>query len=554
MAELAARDGWLGRARRPAERPLELEAAVAQTAADRARSHGDETGLVLEGLQRQLAKAGPRWWPGSWGRRTNLKARIAAQQQALDHLDQQLHQAEQRISELPSAQQPALDTGQGQRRQGLDVAPLEQAPAGSRAVGDVAPRPGPRDVAPTPSDWGGGRTTATGAQASVGLSPGRRAAPAGADDDLAIAIVGGSITGPVACLLLRQAGFANVQVYEATPRAVPQAGGVIWLDHTSLGVLDTIGVPQEEIIPFPSQRVISVKVADRRELGRVETLWHGRNTTWTLTHGALAERLPANVLHTGARLVGLEPGADGRAVLQFQDGDRATADLVVFADGRRSTGRRLLDPDRPLRYAGYVAHRGQLDDCPPALRDLWRYEPTGTQFNVFPIQQPDGDTGADWTFYLNTSSEQFRAHFGADPTVRTYVLPQQVSVDARTYVDAKAVELLTPDAADLVCRTTRRMAVPVVDIAPPTRMVYQVGSTRAVLLGDALAPVRPHLGRGANNGIDQSAGLVTALTQHRDDGIDLDVALTAWQARCLPVVTELLELGPELGREIGLGV
>ncbi len=575
---------WVEQARPQAERPLDLEVAVARTAVGQAKSHVDEEGLVLQGLQRQLAEAGPWWRPGSWGRRSDLKARIAERQQMLTRLSQHLRRTEGQVSELLPTRQAALQTWAAQQRRILDRAvaavqelqrresgpldghlfdppeQLERARAAGLAVDEIAPRTGSSDDSPTPTNSTEepsearaqiARLDAT--QESVDLALRHRVASAGMNDDLSIAIVGGSITGPVLSLLLRQAGFNNVHVYEGTPSAVPQAGGVIGLDHTSLGVLDTIGVPQEEIVPFPSQRVISIKMADRRELGRVQTLWPGRNTTWTLAHDALTQRLPAETLHTGARLVGLKPGGDGRAVLHFEDGDRATADLVAFADGRRSTGRKLLDPDRPLRYAGYVAHRGQLDDCPPELRDFWRYEPDGTQFTLFPIRQPDGGIGTDWTFYLNASAEQFRAHFGADPTTRTFVLPQHVSANARAYVDAMAAKLLTPNAADLVHRTTRRMAVPILDIAPPTRMVYPVGSSRAVLLGDALAPVRPHTGRGANNGIDQAAGLVTALAEHRKDGIDLDVALTALQARCLPMVTESLELGPELGRALGLG-
>jgi 2-polyprenyl-6-methoxyphenol hydroxylase-like FAD-dependent oxidoreductase len=565
---------WVDQTRLQAERPLELEVAVARTAVDRAKSHVDEEGLVLQGLQRQLAEAGPWWRPGSWGRRSNLKARIAERQQVLIRLSQHLRQTKGQVSELLPTRQAALETWAAQQRQILDRAvaavqelqrresgpldghlfdpseQLEHTRAAGLAVDEIVPRTGSSDGSPTPTNSTEEPSEARvqiasldAARESVDLALRRRVASAGMNDDLSIAIVGGSITGPVLSLLLRQAGFNNVHVYEGTPSAVPQAGGVIGLDHTSLGVLDTIGVPQEEIVPFPSQRVISIKMADRRELGRVQTLWPGRNTTWTLAHDALIQRLPAETLHTGARLVGLKLGGDGRTVLHFEDGDRATADLVAFADGRRSTGRRLLDPDRPLRYAGYVAHRGQLDDC----------QPDGTQFTLFPIRQPDGGIGTDWTFYLNASAEQFRAHFGADPTTRTFVLPQQVTADARAYVDAMATKLLTPNAADLVHRTTRRMAVPVLDIAPPTRMVYPVGSSRAVLLGDALAPVRPHTGRGANNGIDQAAGLVTALAEHRKDGVDLDVALTAWQARCLPMAIESLELGPELGRALGLG-
>ncbi len=575
---------WVEQARFQAERPLELEAAVTRTAFDRARSHRDEEELVLQGLQRQLAEAGPWWRPGSRRRRSDLKARIAERQQVLTRLSQHLYETERQVSELLPTRQAALETWAAEQRRVLDRAvaavqelerresglldghpfdppeQLESARAAGLSVDEIVPQTGSGGDSPTPAGSTQERTdahaliaTADTARESVGLAPRRRLISAGVNDELSIAIVGGSITGPVLSLLLRQAGFNNVHVYEGTPSAVPQAGGVIGLDHTSLGVLDTIGVPQEEIVPFPSQRITSIKVADRRELGRVLTLYPGRNTTWTLTHDALTQRLSADTLHMGARLVGLEPGGDGRAVLQFEGGDHATADLVAFADGRRSTGRKLLDPDRPLLYAGYVAHRGQLDDCPPELRDFWRYEPDGTQFTLFPIRQPDGRIGTDWTFYLNASAERFRAHFGADPTVRTFVLPEQVSLDARAYVDAMAAKLLTPNAADLVRRTARRMAVPILDIAPPTRMVYPVGSSRAVLLGDALAPVRPHTGRGANNGIDQAAALVTALAEDRRDGVDLDVALTSWQARCLPVVTESLELGPELGRALGLG-
>jgi 2,6-dihydroxypyridine 3-monooxygenase len=496
-----------------------------------------------------------------------------------------MRHAEEQVSQLRQASQAAVEVWAAQQRQVLDkavaavqelqrrepglldgrpadpVGPRERVPPAALAVDEGTPHRDPSHDRSARSDRAQGGegdhaqlATPQVAPGPLGLAPQQQAPGAAVNVDSPIAIVGGSITGPVLYLLLRQAGFRNVHIYEATPRAVPQAGGVIGLDHTSLGVLDTIGVPQHEIVPFPSQRVVSIKVADRHELGRVRTLYPGRNTTWTLTHDALLERLPAGVLQTGARVVGLEPDADGRAVLQFQGADRATADLVAFADGRKSTGRKLLDPDRPLHYAGYVAHRGQLDDCPPELRDFWRYEPGGTQFTLFPIRQPNGGIGTDWTFYLDASPEQFRAHFGADPTTRTFVLPHQVSDDARAYVDAMAATLLTPNAADLVHRTSRRMAVPVLDIAPPTRMVHPIGSSRALLLGDALAPVRPHTARGANNGIDQAAALASALAQHRDDGVDLDVALSTWQERCLPMVIESLDRGPELGRALGLGL
>jgi 2,6-dihydroxypyridine 3-monooxygenase len=574
---------WVEQAQLQAERPQQLELAVAQTTVDQAMHHRHEDQLVLQGLRRQLAEVGPWWRPGNRERRSDLKVRIAERQQLLTRLAERLHQAEEHIRELRPASQVAIGTWAAEQRRVLDRAvaaaqelqrrhngpeePLldhpgqrEQPPATGPALKAFTPRAGPSEASSTQSDPTQNRVdpaaqlaTPEPTRASVTLALRHRPVRAGLNKDSSIAIVGGSITGPVLSLLLRQTGFSNVHIYEATPSAVPQAGGVIGLDHTSLGVLDTIGVPQDEIVPFPAQRITSIKVADRRELGRVHTLHPDQNTTWTLAHDALTQRLPADTLHTGARLVGLEPGADGRAVLHFQDGKQATAELVVFADGRKSIGRKLLDPKRPLDYAGYVAHRGQLDDCPPDLRDFRRYQPDGSQFILSPIRLPDGSIGIDWTFFLNATAEQFRAHFGADPTTRTFVLPHQVSAEARAHVDAMAAKLLPPDAAELVRRTTKRMAVPIVDIAPPTQMVYPVGSSHAVLLGDAAAPVRPHTGRGANNGIDQAAGLATALASHRNDGADLDGALDAWQDRNLPLAAEWLKRGPELGHQLGLG-
>jgi 2-polyprenyl-6-methoxyphenol hydroxylase-like FAD-dependent oxidoreductase len=257
--------------------------------------------------------------------------------------------------------------------------------------------------------------------------------------------------------------------------------------------------------------------------------------------------------HTGKRLTGFGSDELDRAVLDFADGDRVEADLVAFADGRRSFGRKVLDPDRPLRYAGYVAHRGQLDYCPDDVLDFVRYEPPGTQFNVFPVALPNGRIGLDWTFYENTSPDTFREHFGGSPTARTFVLPHQISETARHAVDTAASRLLPGLAAELIHRTTMRTAAPIVDIAPPERMVANIGDSPAVMIGDALAPVRPHTARGANNGIDQAGGLATALAQHRKYGADLDAALTGWQARYLPQVADTLQRGAQLADTIGLG-
>ncbi|MDG4834154.1 monooxygenase [Solwaraspora sp. WMMD1047] len=366
---------------------------------------------------------------------------------------------------------------------------------------------------------------------------------------LTVAVVGGSLTGPVTALLLLRAGF-DVTVYEATPPSAALGGGLISLEHTALDVLDRLDIPQREFVAYDSETIRQVAVRDRQPEQTVLRTYPGRLTTWTLLHRALAARIPAGVLRTGMRVTGLSTHA-GRPVLRFAGGHAAEpVDLVVFADGRSSTGRRLLDPDRTLTYAGYVAHRG-IATCTPraGLRDFVRLEPCpGAQFNIAPV--PDG---CDWTFYLGCSAADYEQRFGGTPLRRVLALPRHVTPAARTHVDEHADHLLPPDHAAVVRATTVRVAAPMLDIDPPTRMVWPVGDGHAVLLGDALAPVRPHTARGANNGIEQAAGLTVALTQHHRYGADLPAALHGWQRRHLPTAVAAVRQGPVIGDKLGLG-
>lgn len=362
-----------------------------------------------------------------------------------------------------------------------------------------------------------------------------------------IAVIGGSLTGPVAALLLLHAGFTDVHVYEAAPAAVTLGGGLISLEHSALDVLDRLGIAQQDYVNGSGETICQIAVHDNQPTEAVRRVYPGRFTTWTRLHRALLPHLPGSVLHTSARLDGIAEH-HGRPVLHFADGSEECADLIVFADGRSSAGRRLFNPDRRLRYAGYVAHRGS-HPIDTNLVDFLRFEPgPGVQFNIAPIPG-----GIDWTFYLNATAGDYTDQFGGPPHRRIFALPHHVSTAARSHVDTHAAAHLPGEQATLIHATGTRMAVPVMDIDPPTQMVWPIGTGFAVLLGDALAPVRPHTARGANNGIEQAAGLVAALTQHRRHGADLTGALTGWQRRHLPTAVATVRQGPIIGARLGLG-
>ncbi|GAA4102808.1 monooxygenase [Nonomuraea soli] len=371
-------------------------------------------------------------------------------------------------------------------------------------------------------------------------------------DQPSIAIVGASITGPVLALLLHRAGFHQVRLYEASPAPTQQAGGIIGLDHPSLTTLADLGISQQEIIPFTSERVVTITVQDQREASRTEHLYPGRNTAWHLLNHTLLQRLPQHWLHLGQRVRAISPTEHGPAVLEFLDAEPSHADLVIFTDGRRSTGRRLLAPKRTLTYAGYIAWRGQ-GPYQPHIEHFTRIDPVGAAFNLSPLRQTSGHPATDWTLYLDMPEPDFHTLLGADPTVRTYLLPHQFTGQVRALVQGQANRLLKPAAAHLIAATPTWTAAPIVDLAPSTQAVYPIGAAHAILLGDALAPVRPHTASGANLGIAQAAGLAGVLSQHLHHGADLVAALHGWQQRHLPAVRAAQQLGPELGASLGLG-
>ena len=66
----------------------------------------------------------------------------------------------------------------------------------------------------------------------------------------------------------------------------------------------------------------------------------------------------------GKRLVGAIEGPDS-VTAKFDDGCTATADVLIGADGVRSTVRTLIDPEAPAAgYTGLLSFQGYIDAAP----------------------------------------------------------------------------------------------------------------------------------------------------------------------------------------------
>ena len=103
----------------------------------------------------------------------------------------------------------------------------------------------------------------------------------------------------------------------------------------------------------------------------------------------LLDALGAEHVTLSRRLESLSQDAGGVA-LRFRDGAEARADLLIGADGLRSTVRRLLFDDGPPRYAGYGAWLGLSDTDHPRLSRESAVEIYGAGERLGVIDSGDG--------------------------------------------------------------------------------------------------------------------------------------------------------------------
>ncbi|SFO72067.1 2-polyprenyl-6-methoxyphenol hydroxylase [Geodermatophilus dictyosporus] len=182
-------------------------------------------------------------------------------------------------------------------------------------------------------------------------------------------VVGGGVAGPVAAMALQKVGIAAT-VHEA--RAAPAGDVGAWLGVQVNGLDALRAVDAEDAVRavgFPTPviefrnhtgRVLGTLPTGSPASGRTSGLSLRRSDLYRALHGE-ARRRGIEVRH-GSRLTAVSDTGDGVTAV-FADGRTETADLLVGADGVRSTVRGLVDPDCPpprfvpvLNTAGYSEH------------------------------------------------------------------------------------------------------------------------------------------------------------------------------------------------------
>lgn len=307
-----------------------------------------------------------------------------------------------------------------------------------------------------------------------------------------ITIVGAGIGGLTLGIELRRRGF-DVQIWEAT-RELREVGAAVALSaNATRFYLERFGLESELAAAWAE--VDGLIHRDGRT-GRIVGRHHTRSSyreqfgaPYVGIHRADLQRILAGAfgaegLHLSKRVITIDD--DGpRATLHFEDGDSAQADLVIGADGARSTVRKLMLGYDFALYSGASASRGIV--TPEALSEL--PDPEAIQFWMGP--------GAHLLHYPIGSGEQnfFLVQRCPAPWPhKSWVVPVEEGSPLEGFRDwhPAVVQMIT--------------AVPVTERwglfhRPP---LSRWSRGRITLLGDAAHALVPHHGQGTNQSIEDA--------------------------------------------------
>jgi len=364
-----------------------------------------------------------------------------------------------------------------------------------------------------------------------------------------VVVIGGSLGGLTAALVLRDAG-CDVRVFERSSSALQARGaGIAALDVTLRYLTERGGRRAEDVCS--STGWIRFLRAD----GSIEHEQRHRYrfSSWNTIYRSLLPLFDAGRYLLGREAVSFDLHDHGVSVT-LADGSDARADLLVCADGVGSTARARLIPGVAPEYAGYVAWRGTLPerDASPATRralgDAITYQVLGdSHILVYPIPALDGsllrgDRLINIVWYVNVAAgpELDKLMTGRDGIRRAVSLPPGAASDqAVAGMRRAAADVLAAPIAEVVTGMAEPFVQAIYDLGVP-RMAFG----RTCLIGDAAFAVRPHAAAGTAKAADDAWALAEELTA---SGGDVPAALAAWERRQLSVGRALLARTRDIG-------
>jgi 2-polyprenyl-6-methoxyphenol hydroxylase-like FAD-dependent oxidoreductase len=356
------------------------------------------------------------------------------------------------------------------------------------------------------------------------------------------------MAGLFAGLLLRRHGW-SVDVFERSDVELSGRGAGIVSHPELIEALATVGLdPGADF---------GVQIARRRTFdsaGRIvgELECPQTATSWNRLFEMLRQAYPAESYHLGREVRRIDQHGE-RVVARFADGSSAEGDLLIGADGFRSTVRGQFLPDVQPVYAGYVAWRGLVEESllsPQTHAGLFETFafclPPREQMLGYPVAGPDNDLRVgrrryNFVWYRPANENTELPHLLTDESGHTHSLSIAPPLIARRVIQdmrEASERVLAPQFQEIVRVTGQPFLQPIYDLETP-RMAFG----RVALIGDAAFVARPHVGAGVTKATHDAMALLQAL----EDEHDAEAALRRFESARIGVGRRIVERARHLG-------
>jgi 2-polyprenyl-6-methoxyphenol hydroxylase-like FAD-dependent oxidoreductase len=359
-------------------------------------------------------------------------------------------------------------------------------------------------------------------------------------------IIGGSMSGLLAALMLTRRGW-QVDVFERVAGELAGRGAGIVAQPELIARLTGLGLDVSDL---------GVSIARRQILndeGRVIVTGTRPQvlTAWERVYRMLRDAFPADRYHRGCELQSFEQ-RESHVAARLNNANAVKADVLIGADGLRSTVRQQCLPAVAPVYAGYVAWRALVPESvlPPAIhRDVFDALtfclPPREQFLGYPVAGPDNDLRPgrrryNIVWYRPADGVRELPRLLTDESGVTHTIsipPPLIRRDAIAEMREAAERLLAPQLRAIVRLIDEPLLQPIYDLASP-RLCFG----RVAIIGDAAFVARPHVGAGVSKAADDAAALAGAL-----EAGDVEEALLRFETGRLPENNRIIERARHLG-------